>query len=102
MKLISLLTAALLPIGLMAAPVAEESADLVIREAIDVSTNEPAGRLLKRNQQLCDIVNASVVNCRAGPGTSYKIVKQFKKGEWSAFTCYKSGECVTVSGSVNW
>ncbi len=102
MKLISLLTAALLPGGLMAAPVAEETADVVARESDDVSPNPHASGLSSRTDGMCQIVGADVVNCRAGPGTNYKIVVQLKRGVWPFFTCVKSGECITIGGSTNW
>jgi uncharacterized protein YgiM (DUF1202 family) len=102
MKLNSLLTAALLPIGLMAAPIAEEAADVVAREPVDVSANEPAGSLIDRSSTMCKIVGASVVNCRSGPGTGYRVVTTLKRGEYGVFSCVKSGQCITVGGSVNW
>ncbi len=89
MKLTSLLTAALVPLALMAAPVIEETADVVARDMNDV-------------KQVCAIVGASVVNCRAGPGTNYRVVGTFKKGDVGWFSCVKSGVCVTVGGSTNW
>ncbi len=103
MKLISLLTAALLPVGLMAAPVAEEIVDVVARESDDVSPNPHARGLSSRlTGNMCQIVGADVVNCRAGPGTNYKVVIQVKRGEYPFFTCVKSGECITIGGSTNW
>ncbi len=105
MKLTSLLTAALLPVGLMAAPVANEIADVVARESDDVSPNQPASGLSSRQLgpgNFCRIVGASVVNCRAGPGTGYKVVGTFSKGTLGFFSCVKSGECITIGGSTNW
>jgi hypothetical protein len=102
MKLNSLLTAALLPIGLMAAPITEEAADVVAREPVDVSPNEPAGALIDRNTTMCKIVGASAVNCRSGPGTGYRVVATFERGLYPIFSCVKSGQCITVGGSVNW
>ena len=103
MKLISLLTSALLPVGLMAAPVAEETAEVVARESDDVSPNPHANGLSSRQSyQACAAVGASAVNCRAGPGTNYKVVTTVKKGEVGFFSCVKSGECITVGGSTNW
>jgi uncharacterized protein YgiM (DUF1202 family) len=102
MKLTSLLTVALLPTGLMAAPVAEESADLVSRESVDVSVNESAGDIFKRGDKFCTIVGASRVNCRSGPGTNYRVVTTFDKGLQPIFRCVKSGECINIGGSVNW
>jgi uncharacterized protein YgiM (DUF1202 family) len=92
MKLTFFLTAALLPLGLVAAPVGEESTNIVAREPVDASANEPAGGIFKRNEKMCQIVGASVVNCRAGPGTGYRVVTTVKRGEAGIFDCVKSGE----------
>ncbi len=51
---------------------------------------------------MCQTVGASVVNCRAGPGTNYKVVLTVEKGTLGFFDSVKSGECVTVGGSTNW
>jgi uncharacterized membrane protein len=102
MKLTSLLTVALLPTGLLAAPVAGEIADVVAREPINVSVNEPAGDLFKRGDKFCTIVGASRVNCCSGPGTNYRVVTTFDKGLQPIFRCVKSGECINIGGSVNW
>jgi hypothetical protein len=101
MKLNSLLTVALIPMGLMAAPVADEGASDIEAREPDVSVNEPDS-LLKRTTTMCQIVGADLVNCRAGPGTNYKIVQQFPRGIRPIFSCVKSGECITVNGAVNW
>ena len=85
--------------GLMAAPVTEDAVDVVARESDGVSPNHHASGLSSRhNGIMCQTVGASVVNCRAGPGTNYKVVTTVKKGEWGIFTCVKSGQCVTVAG----
>ncbi|KAJ5360060.1 hypothetical protein N7517_009251 [Penicillium concentricum] len=54
---------------------------------------------------LTPIVNAypitgNVVNCRSGPGTSYSIVKSYKKGADVAITCQAAG--TTVKGNEIW
>ena len=102
MKLTSLLTTALLPIGLMGAPIAEEAAGIVAREFVDVSANEPAGILFKRTSVWCSIVGASEVKCRAGPGTNYQVETTISKGRMGVYTCVKTGECVNIGGKVNW
>ncbi|KAK4125408.1 hypothetical protein N657DRAFT_678538 [Parathielavia appendiculata] len=102
MKLISLLTAAFLPMGLLAAPVAEDGvADIEAREPADVSTNEPAPGLSQRESRGCTIVGANNVKCRAGASTSSKVVYTFDKGDRFVFSCVKTGECVTINGAVN-
>lgn len=102
MKLTSLLAAALLPMGLMGAPIAEEAADVVARESVDVSANEPAGGLFKRTSVWCRVVGASEVNCRAGPGTNYGVETTISNGRMGVYTCVKTGECVNIGGKVNW
>ncbi|KAJ5164814.1 uncharacterized protein N7500_006644 [Penicillium coprophilum] len=54
---------------------------------------------------LTPIVNAypitgNVVNCRSGPGTSYSVVKSYKKGADVAITCQAAG--TTVNGNEIW
>ena len=118
MKFFSLLAAALLPTGLLAAPAADDKATAIeieahaaaearaaveAREAADVSANEPAFNLDKREVQVCKIVGgASRVNCRSGPRTSASVVRTLPKGETYAFSCVKSGECVVINGASNW
>jgi hypothetical protein len=51
---------------------------------------------------MCKIAGVDVVNCRAGPGTDYKVLHTFKMGISPIFSCVKSGECITVNGAVNW
>lgn len=94
MKLIPLLVASLLPIGLSASPIA--SAD-------NLESRNPGDVLNPRTDGICRIVNApSGVNCRSGPGTGYKVVQTLKNGLLLWYPCYKSGECVTLNGAVNW
>ncbi len=103
MKLTSFLTAALLPMGLTAAPTPDEAAKVDARESVGFSANKPAaGGLVGRADQFCATVNADKVNCRAGPGTNYKVVVTIDRGVYGYFTCVKSGECITVGGSTNW
>jgi uncharacterized membrane protein len=119
MKFFSLLAAALLPTGLLAAPAtdgklaaieteahaaAEARAVVKAREAAaDVSPNEPAFSLDKRAVQVCEIVGgASQVNCRSGPGTSYSVVRTLPRGNTYAFSCVQTGECVKIGGATNW
>ncbi|KXX73012.1 hypothetical protein MMYC01_210560, partial [Madurella mycetomatis] len=98
MQLISLLTAALLPVGLLAAPVAEDS----VADPAGVSPNEDAAGLFKREPLICGIVGGSSrVNCRAGASTSTRIVRTVEKGDWYLFDCVRSGECVTINGATN-
>ncbi|EAQ89531.1 predicted protein [Chaetomium globosum CBS 148.51] len=93
MKLIPLLVASLLPIGLSASPIA--SAD-------NLESRNPGDVLNPRTDGICRIVNApSGVNCRSGPGTGYKVVQTLKNGLLLWYPCYKSGECVTLNGAVN-
>ena len=118
MKFFSLLAAALLPTGLLAAPVAdgkltaieieahaaaEARSTVEAREAAGVSPNEPAFNLDKRAVQVCEIVGGSSrVNCRSGPGTNYGVVRSLTRGETYAFSCVKRGECVVINGASNW
>ncbi|KAK4107006.1 hypothetical protein N656DRAFT_772892 [Canariomyces notabilis] len=116
MKFFSLLTAALLPMSLLAAPVADEVTAIEIethaaadartaveaREAADVSPNKPALSLDKREVQACYIVGgASTVNCRSGPSTDFSVVRTVKKGDVWGFTCVRKGECVVINGATN-
>ncbi|KAK4096485.1 hypothetical protein N658DRAFT_480573 [Parathielavia hyrcaniae] len=96
MKLVSLLTAGFLTTGLFAAPVTEDGAsDIEAREPADVGVS-------KREVHRCYIVGGSPkVNCRAGPGTSYKVVRAFERGNWYNFGCVQSGECITLNGATN-
>jgi uncharacterized protein YraI len=100
MKVTSLLTAALLPMGLMGAPIADEAADVVARESVDVSANEPAVGLLAATW--CSTVGASEIKCRAGPGTNYQVETTISKGRMGVYTCVKTGECVNIGGKINW
>lgn len=118
MKFFSFLAAALLPTGLLAAPVADdkltsieieahaaaEARDAVeAREAADVSINKPAFGLDKRAIQVCEIIGGSSrVNCRSGPNTSSSVVRTLTRGETYAFSCVRSGECVVIGGASNW
>ncbi|KAL1864071.1 hypothetical protein VTK73DRAFT_6161 [Phialemonium thermophilum] len=98
MKLPSLLAVALLPFGLLAAPTAE-AADLEIRQE---AVARAAGAGLFERDRTCRLEgDAKSVNCRAGPGTKYKVVTTL--GMWSewVFDCVKSGECVNIGGKVN-
>lgn len=96
MQLPSLLVGALLALGIHAAPVTEGT---------DQSPASDGNSLFQRDSgQLCRILYSTSVNCRTGPGTSYKSVvglnKEYTRGYW--FTCVKSGECITLNGAVNW
>jgi hypothetical protein len=119
MKFLTLAAAALLPTGLLAAPAAQENtlaaievearaaaqagATVEAREAAEVSPNEPALGLDKREIQVCEIVGgASRVNCRARPNTSSSVVRTLPRGETFAFSCVKTGECVVIGGAENW
>ncbi|KAL2131492.1 hypothetical protein VTI74DRAFT_4957 [Chaetomium olivicolor] len=103
MKVTTLLTGALLSLGLLAAPITEESAlEVVSREAEVTANKHQAGELFKRKDVTCQLQGgAKEVNCRAGPGTNYKVVEQL--GMWSSwvFSCVKSGECVNIGGKIN-
>ena len=119
MKFFSLLAAALLPTGLLAAPAADNKLAAIETEAhaaaearaavvetrepaADVSLNEAAFSLDKREVQVCEIIGgASKVNCRSGPRTSSSVVRQVTRGQTYAFSCVKSGECVVIGGSTN-
>ncbi|CAI7595369.1 unnamed protein product [Penicillium palitans] len=45
-------------------------------------------------------ITGDVVNCRSGPGTSYSVVKSYKKGADVAITCQAAG--TTVNGNGIW
>ncbi|KAK3307851.1 uncharacterized protein B0T15DRAFT_86811 [Chaetomium strumarium] len=45
-------------------------------------------------------VKADTLNCRSGPGTSYKVIKTYKKGADLKITCQETGE--VVQGSSLW
>ncbi|OQD65838.1 hypothetical protein PENPOL_c005G08771 [Penicillium polonicum] len=45
-------------------------------------------------------ITGDVVNCRSGPGTSYSVVKSYKKGTDVAITCQAAG--TTVNGNEIW
>jgi hypothetical protein len=64
---------------------------LTARDALDMLT--------KRRSVQCAIYPSA--NCRTGPGTGYKSVQVIPGGAIFTFTCVKSGECITVDGSVN-
>ncbi|KAK3293801.1 uncharacterized protein B0H64DRAFT_398724 [Chaetomium fimeti] len=87
MRITTLLTASLLPAGLLAAP-ADKSID-------------PHDGYVRREGLSCAIVNASAANCRSGPGTKYKVVTTLQGKTVGSFMCVKTGECVTDSGNVN-
>lgn len=95
MKLITLLVTSLAAVGL-ASPVA-------VPEADDISPRDDGHGLFARGSpQVCRVVNASVVNCRLGAGTNYRVVATVKKGDLFVFECVVKGQCVTVGGSTNW
>lgn len=105
MKFIFFITATLLPMGLLAAPVTEDGvADIEAREPVSLPTDDQTLDLSKRaGPQRCYIVGgASKVNCRLGPSTDYKVHTQFAKGDWRNFGCVKKGECVVINGATNW
>ena len=80
-----------------------EDADILARDSVGVSATKPAGDIFERLPvTYCETVGASVVNCRAGPGTNYKVVMTVKKGDYEFYNYAKSGECITIGGSVNW
>jgi hypothetical protein len=45
-------------------------------------------------------VKADTLNCRSGPGTSYKVVKTYKKGADVKITCQTPGP--SVNGDTLW
>jgi hypothetical protein len=109
MKFLSLLAAALLPTGILAAPAADgklAAIEAETRAAVEArqSPNEPAlAGLDKREVQVCEIVGgASKVNCRSGPNTSSSVVRTLTRGNTYAFSCVQSGECVVINGATNW
>lgn len=94
MHLSSLLVGAIFALGLHAAPVADDAGQ---SEALDGKT------IFGRSGQLCRVLSEHV-NCRYGPGTNYGV-KVGLSSSWTRgyyFTCVKSGECITLSGAVNW
>jgi hypothetical protein len=95
MKLLPLLAASLLPLGLNASPIANPD---------DLQSRNPSNDVLNpRADGVCRIVNApSGVNCRSGPGTGYKVIKSLDNGFLLWYKCYKSGECITLNGATNW
>ncbi|KXX77780.1 Uncharacterized protein YraI [Madurella mycetomatis] len=99
MKFTTLLAAALLPAGLMAAPVVEEMSDITPRTDAASDSSE----LFQRGSQVCEIVGDAIrVNCRAGPGTKYRVEATLNKGTRWEFHCVRSGQCVTIDGFRNW
>lgn len=96
MQLKTLFVAALLPLGLMANPIAEAEPETELAdEALDA-------RAISR-PQYCQIVGgSSKVNCRANPYTSSHVVAQVSKGKTYTFWCVKKGTCVTINGATNW
>ncbi|KAL6849675.1 hypothetical protein ACO1O0_009218 [Amphichorda felina] len=101
MMVLSLLAAALLPFYATAIPVAPEDGG---PELVPMSVDANSGaEIFKRATRDCAIIGGSAqVNCRAGPGTSYKVNDIVYRGTYYVFTCVKSGECVTINGSKNW
>ena len=45
-------------------------------------------------------ITGDTVNCRSGPGTSYSVVKSYKKGADVAITCQASG--TDIKGDSIW
>jgi hypothetical protein len=91
MKLSLLLSGALLPFGLMAAPGPEAE-----------SSNDLDSRAIYRPQQCQIIGGATEVNCRTGARTTRSVRTKLHKGTVHNFWCVVSGECVTIGGSTNW
>jgi uncharacterized protein YgiM (DUF1202 family) len=88
MQLRSLLVAALLPSGLLAAADPDETLD---------------SRAAIVRPQSCAIVGSSTwVNCRTGPGTKYNVRTRLRKGTVHPFWCVVSAQCISVDGSTNW
>lgn len=95
----------LLPLGALAAPVAEDvdGINAPILHPRETLALDQGKELFDRSNQYCDIVgNAAEVNCRSGPGTSYKATYKLPKGANYLFTCVKSAECVVINGATNW
>jgi hypothetical protein len=89
MHLSHFLTAALLPLGLLANPTAHEEAEI-------------DARAIKR-PQTCGIVgNSATVKCREGPGTKWDVRTTLRRGTEHDFWCVLSKECITIGGSTNW
>ncbi|EEP79579.1 predicted protein [Uncinocarpus reesii 1704] len=87
---LSLLAAALLPLGLSATPVGVENG-ISAREDVNVFS-----------RQRCQIIGgAEQVNCRLGPGTKYRKDTTLGRYSYWRFDCVKSGECITIRGKVN-
>jgi uncharacterized protein YraI len=49
---------------------------------------------LEKRGQTCDILGNNV-NCRSGPGTSYKVLTTFDTERQIYFSCYKVGESIS-------
>jgi hypothetical protein len=97
MQLSSFFIAAFLPVGLLAAPAADgtDNSHMYRSPAVAPSPLEP-------RYQMCAIVGATDVHCRTGPGTNYKSAFTVPKGNKYAFTCVKTGQCLTINGATNW
>ncbi|KAK1767503.1 hypothetical protein QBC33DRAFT_569837 [Phialemonium atrogriseum] len=86
MQPLSLLVAMLLPLGALAAPVAEDV------DGINAPILYPRETLaLDQGKELFD----------RGPGTNYKATYKLPKGANYLFTCVKSAECVVINGATN-
>ena len=96
MKFMTVLGMALLPMTTWAAPAADanpNAAAAPIAEPVEVASSPvDAGDLFKRSSVYCKIVgNDGPVNCREGPGTSYKVLHVLQVGNGYYFNCYKTG-----------
>ncbi|GAB1316111.1 hypothetical protein MFIFM68171_06321 [Madurella fahalii] len=99
MKFTTLLATALLPAGLLAAPVVEDVSDITPRTD---AASDPS-ELFQRGSRVCAIVGgASRVNCRAGPSTKYRVEASLSRNSRWEFHCVRSGQCVTINGFRNW
>lgn len=97
MQLTSLFIATLLPVGLLAAPTVDGTDNShMLRSPADARSP------LEPRYKMCAIVGATDVNCRSGPGTNYKSQFTVPRGNKYAFTCVKSGQCITINGATNW
>ncbi|KAJ1957387.1 hypothetical protein GGI12_005040, partial [Dipsacomyces acuminosporus] len=46
------------------------------------------------------IVQADVVNCRAGPGTNHRVVKSYRRGQNVNLSCQTPGQ--NINGNAIW
>jgi uncharacterized membrane protein len=107
MKFSDAVASLLLPLRVLASPIADPGPHAVPRdqhatgaaptpiEARQSKADLEVRALFERSTARCKIVNvSSYANCRSGPGTGYAATHIVRKGEEFVFDCYKKGTCV--------